>query len=172
MCLIEKAEDTMKKYFENITDEKRWLSETEKLLKENNFSEQFIIDFHITWTVSGHHIREQINDDKKLIKLLRHILPRYSGEGIMLFRGENQERWRKKQIGFCWTTSKETAQMFGRGLNSIYSGGLLIACDCEAEWIITGPSDHSNYLGESEYTVNPSLLKGIKVLFEYSSVDA
>ena len=34
MCLIEKAEDTMKKYFENITDEKRWLSETEKLLKE------------------------------------------------------------------------------------------------------------------------------------------
>lgn len=161
----------MKKYFEKVTDEKRWLSEAEKILKNNKFSEQFIFDFHTIWTVSGHHIRQQINDDIKLANLLRHVLPKYNGNTIMLFRGENQERWNKQQIGFCWTTNKETAQMFGRGLNSIHSGGLLIACNCERDWIISNPSKHSKYLGESEYTVESKLLKDIKILSQYVPIE-
>ena len=109
----------MNKYFSNITENNSWLSEANKILQESNFTKPFIQSFHTTWTVSGHRIREQINNDKTLTKLLWHILPRYSGKDILLFRGENKERWGNNEIGLCWTTNKETARMFGGGLNSI-----------------------------------------------------
>jgi len=160
----------MKEYFSKITETKSWLIETNKLLDENTFTDEFVNNFHTTWTVSGHRIREQLNDDTKLEKLLRHVMPKYNGKKVLLYRGENQERWKNNQIGFCWTTSKEKACMFGRGLNSIPSGGLLLSCNCKANWIIAGPSDHSKYLAESEYTVEPSLLKNISVLSQYDEI--
>lgn len=160
----------MSEYFEEITSKKAWNEEADTLLKKNDFTEEFVAAFHANWTVSGHRIREQINNDKKLTKLLQHIFPVYAGEGKTLFRGENKERLEKENIGFCWTTNKEAAAMFARGLNSIKSGGLLLKCDCKPEWIIIGPSNHSEYLGESEYTVNPGLVTGVQVLFEYEPV--
>ena len=160
----------MSKIFEEITNRNAWDEEANTLLKQNNYSHEFITEFHTNWTVRAHRIREQINNDKKLTKLLLHIFPAYMGEGKTLYRGENKERWIQENIGFCWTTNKETATMFARGLNSIKSGGLLLKCDCKPEWIIIGPSNHSNYLGESEYTVNPSLITGIQILFEYEPI--
>ena len=161
----------MSEYFEEITNRKAWNEEADTLLEKNDFSEEFITAFHTNWTVRGHRIREQINNDKKLTKLLQHIFPSYVGEEKTLYRGENKERWEQENIGFCWTTNKETAAMFASGLNSIKSGGLLLKCDCKPEWIIIGQSNHSKYLGESEYTVNPYLVTGIQVLFEYDPID-
>ena len=57
--------------------------------------------------------------------------------------------------------------MFARGLNSIKTGGLLLSCACNPEWIISEPNKHSEYLGESEFTVDPFKLRNIKVLSEY-----
>jgi len=161
----------MSEYFEEVTKRKAWNEEADNLLEKNSFSNEFITEFHTNWTVRGHKIREQINNDKKLSMLLQHILPEYVGEEKILYRGENKERWEKENIGFCWTTNKETAAMFARGLNSINSGGLLLKCNCKSEWIIIGPSNHSKYLGESEYTVSPDLVKNIRVLFEYDSAE-
>ena len=131
------------------------------------FSEEFVESFHTKWTESGHRIREQINDDKYLVKLLRHILPSYIGKDLTLYRGENLQRWEKKKIGLCWSTSKKTAKMFGHGLNSSPYGGLLLQCECDKNWIIAEPSNHSHYLGENEFTVDPNMLENIKVLEHY-----
>jgi len=162
---------SMSEYFEKITNNKAWNEEADVLLEKNTFSKEFIIEFHTNWTVRGHRIREQINNDRKLSMLLQHIFPAYTGEEKILFRGENKERWKKENVGFCWTTNKETAAVFARGLNAINSGGLLLKCNCKPEWIIIGPSNHSNYLGESEYTVAPESIKNINVLFEYEPVE-
>jgi hypothetical protein len=98
------------------------------------------------------------------------VLPRYSGKELVLYRGENVQMWKKNLIGFCWTTSKDTARMFGRGLNSVPAGGLLIKCDCKADWIISGPSAHSRYLGEEEYTVDPFQISNIQLLEQYEPI--
>ena len=161
----------MSEYFEEMTNRKAWIEEVDNLLEKKGFSKEFVMAFHTNWTVRAHRIREQISNDKKLSMLLQHIFPVYAGEGKILYRGENKKRWGKGNIGFCWTTDKEIAVMFARGLNSINTGGLLLECDCKPEWIIIGPSDHSNYLGESEYTVNPELVTGIKVLLEYDPLE-
>ncbi|WPD22118.1 MAG: hypothetical protein SD837_18165 [Candidatus Electrothrix scaldis] len=161
----------MSNYYDEITNKKEWDAEADILLTKNDFSEEFIAEFHSNWTVRGHRIREQINNDKKLAKLLEHIFPPYVGDEKTLYRGENKEKWEQNKVGFCWTTNKDTAEMFASGLNAINSGGLLLKCKCKPEWIIIGPSPHSNYLGESEYTVNPGLIAGVQILLEYDPVE-
>ncbi|MFQ5774762.1 MAG: hypothetical protein ACE5GS_09615, partial [Kiloniellaceae bacterium] len=152
-----------------ITNEQRWKLEAEALLDEHSFSQDFIEAFHTTWTVAAHHIRSQIGDDRKLVKLLRQLLPKYDGPNIKLYRGENLERWREKQVGFCWTRSVETARMFGRRLNATGMGGVLLVCQCSAASIIAGPSKHSEYLGEEEFTVDPFRIERIVVAETYPS---
>jgi hypothetical protein len=117
--------------------------------------------------VSGHDIRSQIDDDILLGRLLRHVLPKYTGENIILYRGENLDRWKERSIGFSWTKSRDTASMFGSGLNAVGGGGVLLSCKCKADWIIASPNEHSIYLDEYEYTVDPSQISGITVLEVY-----
>ena len=154
----------------NITREQKWKHESVSLLKENSFSLEFITAIHTTWIESGHHIRSQIGNDTLLVKLLRHILPNYNGGDLVLYRGENFDRWKENSIGLCWTKSIDVARMFGRGLNSVHHGGLLLTCNCKADWIISGPNAHSGNLGESEYTVDPLKISDFKVLERYNPI--
>ena len=59
--------------------------------------------------------------------------------------------------------------MFGRGLNAISSGGVLLQIESEIEAIIAGPSDHSEYLNELEFTVDLRRLANIRVVEKYSA---
>lgn len=163
--------EDMANNFRAITEERRWKQEAEKFLGTESFSEEFVIHFHSVWTVSGHHIRSQIGDDILLAKLLWHVLPKYPGPDITLYRGENLERWKAGSIGFCWTPSQEIASMFGRGLNARDTGGMLLSCECKADWIISAPNKHSKYLGEDEYTVDPGQLVGVERLIGYAPID-
>ena len=45
--------------------------------------------------------------------------------------------------------------MFGRGLNAVGAGGVLLRARFEPEAIISGPNAHSNYLGEKQFTIDP-----------------
>lgn len=100
-------------------------------------------------------MREQIADDRLLVRLLRHILPSYEGGAKELFRGENRNRWENRVIGLAWTSNIEAARMFGGGLNAVRSGGVLLKARFEPEAIISGPNTHSNYLGEDQFTIDP-----------------
>ena len=160
----------MLQYFEKITEEEQWEQESRLLLKNKQLSSELINSFHTTWVVSGHRIRNQIANDVMLVKLLKHVLPEYSGQNIVLFRGENKNKWNEKSLGFCWTPSIDIAHMFASGLNSVPNGGLLLECEFKSEWIISSPCAHSEYLGENEYTVNPLEISNVKVLEEFKPI--
>lgn len=155
-------------YFRQITNESRWNEVSEQLLNGKLMTPHFISDFHLYWIEHGHSIREQINNDNKVLDLLTSILPPYEGSDVLLYRGENIDRLNGDNVGFCWTPRFQTAKMFARGLNSVGSGGILLECLCKADWIIAGPHPHSQYLGEHEYTVNPKELDGIRRVEEFA----
>jgi hypothetical protein len=133
----------------------RWGTYAIFLLNEQKLSPNTIAHFGTYWVEAGHHIREKIADDRVLIRLLRHLLPPYEGGAIELFRGENRNRWESNKVGLAWTASADSARMFGRGLNAVGMGGVLLKARYEPEAIICGPNTHSNYLGENQFTIDP-----------------
>lgn len=125
-------------------------------------------DFATYWIEAGHHIREQIADDRLLSRLLRASLPPYVGGAVELYRGENLGRWQVGALGFAWTASRRVAEMFAGGLNAVGSGGVLLQTTCSQAAVIAGPTQHSNYLGEDQFTVEPALVRKVGVLKTYS----
>lgn len=123
--------------------------------------------FHTRWTESHHHIRELVADDMLLMDMLWIWLPRYVGPERQLYRGENISRFRQGMIGTAWTKERKVAQMFANGLNAGDSGGVVLEICASSEAIIAGPSKHSIYLGEHEFTVdwrklNPTALTALR----------
>ena len=126
---------------------------------------------HSLWTERGHRIREQVLDDGMLLDALRILLPTYNGSGLTLYRGENFDRWKRRSFGFAWTPSKDVARMFARGLNAAHGeGGILLCVDALCEAIIAAPSQHSIYLQEYEYVVDPRQLLRIEPIEQFPSI--
>jgi hypothetical protein len=124
--------------------------------------------FHSVWIELGRRIRDQVGDDKTLALLLGALLPKYRGETIRLYRGENSERYEAGRIGFCWTPRIDKAEMFGSGLNAYHGdGGILLTTIADQSSILAGPNAHSIHLGEHEHTVDPFSLRNIEVLSTY-----
>jgi hypothetical protein len=167
------SEDFIKNFERKITPEKKFLEEIyEKhswdsfLSPKKPYKVTFEIReaFHSLWIEKGHFIREKMNDDKKLVELLKTLFPTYIGDGMFLYRGENIQRYKSNKIGFCWTTNIDVARKFASGLNAYKSGGFLLCAKVEASEILAGIHPHSIYLEENEVTVNPFHIKNIKVL--------
>ncbi|WP_395066515.1 hypothetical protein [Paraburkholderia silvatlantica] len=111
--------------------------------------------FHTQWHVSSHFIRELVADDELLMDMLWVWLPRYEGPHLVLYRGENIDRFRDGKIGTAWSDQRETARMFASGLNNTGQGGVILNVVAPSEAIIAGPSEHSaNWLREREFTVD------------------
>lgn len=124
--------------------------------------------FHIEWTVRGHRIRDLVGSDPVLFDALRVLLPGYQGAGLTLYRGESSARQKHRIYGTAWTSSKDVGCMFARGLNAAHAGGgVLLSTDAPAAAIIAGPSPHSVYLGEHEYTVDRRRLAKVVVLARF-----
>jgi hypothetical protein len=163
--------DPLQEMFKRTTKENRWQEKAGELLATNKFDQSFRHKFHTYWTVAGHHIRAQIDNDEALVSLLWAVLPPYVGPGRTLFRGENLDRWVSRKIGLCWSENADIARMFGRGLNATGAGGVLLRLCVSYREIIAGPSDHSQYLGESEYTLDLSKTYAIEAIERYPSSD-
>lgn len=156
--------------FRKTTANEAWKSRAFALLTEPEPLPEVAEHFGIYWIEGGHRIREQVADDRVLVSLLRHMLPPYQGAALTLFRGENQERWRAGQIGFAWTANVDVARTFGRGLNAVRSGGVLLKGRFEPKTIIAGPNSHSSYLGEGQYTIDPFSNMSIAVVETFPPV--
>ena len=126
-------------------------------------------DFDTYWIVAGHRIREQVVEDSVLASFLRQVLSPYRDGPVVLYRGENQQRFSAGAIGFSWSRCESVATMFARGLNAVGRGGVLLRATLDAPAVIAGPNRHSQYLGEDQYTVDPALCRGIAVVAEFPS---
>lgn len=124
--------------------------------------------FHTQWHTAHHYIRALVDDDALLMDMLWTWLPRYEGPELLLYRGENIDRLGLGIIGTAWTDAEETARMFASGLNAIGQGGVILQAHVPADAIIAGPSTHSLYLGEHEYTVDTRLLCAVKQLHRFA----
>jgi len=125
-------------------------------------------DFCTHWIVAGHRIREQVSDDRVLVQFLRKVLPPYRGASLVLFRGESSERFSAGKVGLSWSKDRDIAEMFAGGLNS-HGGGLVLRATFPPEGIIAAPNAHSVYLGEHQYTVDPSAAQQVEVVGEFPS---
>lgn len=151
--------------FREITEQRRWRSHADLLISGRRLTPDARNQFETHWVEAGHRMREQIGDDVLLVRLLRRTLTPYDGSGeLELFRGENKNRWENRTVGLTWTTDIETARTFARGLNAVRSGGVLLKVRCKPDAIIGGPSNHSKYLGEFQFTVDPFSLNAIMAL--------
>lgn len=153
--------------FSITTNNRCWNLRTLLLLSEPKPSPEAADQFGVHWIVAGHRIREQIADDRLLVRLLRHMLPAYSGDAITLFRGENLKRWEAGALGLAWTSNIEVAKMFGSGLNAVSCGGVLLEGSFEAGAIIAGPNAHSEYLGEYQFTIDPFYGAKVAIVQEF-----
>lgn len=138
-----------------------------RIVAKNHANFNFAKDkIHTLWTVNGGHLRRKIKDDELISKVLSVTLPRYHGDGLILYRGECRFLFEDGKIGFCWTPKLDVATKFARGLNSLEpGGGLLLKAYAPESAIFSSPNSHSiNQMGEYEYTCNPKLLENIEVL--------
>ena len=111
--------------------------------------------FHTQWHVCHHFLRELVDDDNLLIDMLWVWLPRYDRSDLVLYRGENIDRFEAGRIGTAWTDKQETAEVFARRRNNVSKGGVVLRSNVPASAIIAGPSWHSGqWLGENEFSVD------------------
>lgn len=123
---------------------------------------------HTLWTANGGHLRRKIKNDNLIAKVLKLTLPGYTGEGLILYRGECCFLFEQGKIGFCWTPDVDVATKFARGLNAIESGGVLLKAYAPSESIFSAPNEHSSkQMHEFEYTCDPGLLENIAVIKSY-----
>lgn len=129
---------------------------------------------HTCFTEFGHRMREKLDDDRLLIGALRQLLPTFVGVGagqpLVLYRGENVDRYEDGRIGLCWSPVRAVAEMFGGGLNAMVGqGGCLLRAHAPAQAVVAGPNSHSRWLGEVEYLVDPRLLQNVELIARYQN---
>jgi hypothetical protein len=145
-----------------------WVEALQRVADECISNEQHREKCLTSWVTYGGRIRAEIGDDKLLVQLLRDVLPSYKGPSLRLYRGESAERFNAGTIGLCWSSQRHAAEMFGRGLNAYYlGGGVLLSAMVDASAILSGPGEHSSWLGEEEYTIDPGAVTGLEVLQRY-----
>lgn len=170
-CVLGSDKEAVRELIYSGQSKGSWRVFISSLLEGVEVPEEVKVCFHTVWTELGGRIRNQVGDDRILAEMLRALLPKYQGENVELYRGENSERYKGGQIGFCWTPRIERAKMFAQGLNAYHGdGGVLLSTMANRSAIIAGPSAHSIYLGEYEYTLNPFFLGGIEVVKTYPSL--
>lgn len=140
----------------------RWRDELRIAIQHPPRAPELAAAFHDQWHVCHHFLREIIDDDHLMTDTAWAWLPRYAGPDRVLFRGENIDRTQAGRIGAAWSDRREVAQMFAEGLNAVGRGSTLLRVHAPAAAIIAGPSAHSIYLGESEFTVDWRALANIE----------
>lgn len=146
-----------------------WRDFIRDLTRLSPSSDQLAERFHTQWHVCHHYLRELVNDDDLLFDMLWVWLPRYQGPSLLLYRGENIDRFEVGRIGTAWSDKQETAEMFARGLNAVGKGGVVLRIAAQASAIIAGPSWHSSqWLGENEFTLDTRKPVGIEAIARFS----
>lgn len=113
------------------------------------------------WISYGFHVSASLQGDQIVTTVLKALLAPYSGAGLTLYRGEATDRYEKRIFGMSWTTNIKVARNFAR---SREPDGVVLKLEASPQMIISGPTAHSEYLGESEYIVDPDAIEAAEVV--------
>ena len=178
---IDRCNELMKTYKRDVPSPERilleqifrkgtWPAFAYKWARKGQCTPELKEAFHLLWIERGHFIRSRLKNDRKLLKVLRALLPAYGGEGLWLYRGENLDTYHSGKLGFCWTTDENVAIGFARGFNNFGSGGVLVKAWAPASSILAGMHPHSeNWLQEKEITVDWFSIEKLVVIQEFQS---
>lgn len=128
-------------------------------------NEKIGADLRWFWITYGFHVAESLKGDLILIDLFKRHHPPYAGGAVALYRGELAERHHRHIYGFAWTPNRTVAQMFASRRQSLGEGNsVVLQLIASPEMIVAVPTQHSSYLGEDEYLVDPRLIGEPRVI--------
>ena len=124
------------------------------------------------WVDNGMYIREEVGDDRVLVRALRNILPPYRGGAVTVYRGDSMLNRRRRTYGLSWSANREIAESFATGYWRMFEGGsVLLSTEAPAEAIICSPHALGHVYDEGEYLVDRSKLGAVKLIRRYSQLD-
>ncbi|MFT8366873.1 MULTISPECIES: hypothetical protein [Gluconobacter] len=124
--------------------------------------------FRTEWTTRSHLIRDAFDDDNGLTAVLWQVLPPYRGQDLIIWRGEQARRFEDGRIGLNWSTDRDQAEIFARGLCTSYpGGGTLLKAEICAEDIISGFGTHAMDRREKGIVVDPTRVRKIESVSYY-----
>jgi hypothetical protein len=104
-----------------------------------------------------------------LVDAFKHLLPPYTGESLVLYRGELASRHLTGIYGISWTPIIETAKVFADRRCSDEGSGVVLKIEATPGMIVAAVKDYSQHtlrLGEDEYLVDPRRIEGkVSVVF-------
>ena len=117
------------------------------------------------WLSWGDGLRSEVNDDLLLIRLLRVLLPKYTGPALTLYRGDTFWNRRRRTYGIAWTTNIAVARNFAnRPAQRMSQGGsVVLKTVAPAAAIICAPKLLDNRYAEHEILVDRRRLHRIDV---------
>ena len=104
-----------------------------------------------------------------VIDAFKHLLPPYTGPALTLYRGELLSRNNDRIYGLSWTPDFSVAKMFANRRHSLGEGpGVLLEMVATPDMIVasveqTSSHEHTSWLGEKEYLIDPRLIRGVCV---------
>jgi hypothetical protein len=114
------------------------------------------------WTTYGFHVASSLKGDRILVDVLKALLPPYAGPSCILYRGELESLHVARQYGIAWTPKLKVAEMFASRRDSPQERlGIVLKINASPEMILAAPCEHSKYLGESEYLIDPRLIRSV-----------
>jgi hypothetical protein len=117
------------------------------------------------WMAHGDSFRSDVNNDLVLIKLLRVMLPKYTGPACTLFRGETMWSRRRRTYGMAWTADVGVAIDFAnRWYRQSTGGSVVLKTHAPTDAIICAPGLIDNAYGEHEYVVDRRRLGRVEVV--------
>jgi hypothetical protein len=127
------------------------------------------------WNEYGlHSIGRGLRDNLPcLVDVFRYLLPPYTGEGLILYRGEVEFRHTTKVYGISWTPIFEKAKVFADRRWPDEGRGVVLKIEATPDIVVTAVkhySEHTLKLGEDEYIVDPRLIDG-KGIVVYQTPD-
>jgi hypothetical protein len=103
-----------------------------------------------------------------MIRVLRRLLPKYTGSPLRLYRGDSFRNHSRQTYGASWTTDRETAEAFATGaLQTSADGSVLLVADAPAFAIVCALSEQVDDLEAGEFIVDRRRLKRVRVLEWY-----
>lgn len=111
------------------------------------------------WLTYGFHVAESMLGAALVASTLKAHLPPYRGPAQTLFRGELETRHLAGTYGIAWTPHIDIARMFAsRRLTLAEGKGVVLRLQATTEMIVAAPTAHSEWLGEHEFVLDPSMI--------------